>query len=167
MSENNIYVLKLERGRYYIGRSTCQELRYIQHTIGKGSSWTSKYPPISVHEIRPSTNPFEEDMVTKEYMAKYGIENVRGGSYVKIILDSIQLEAITRELRSVRDLCNACGESCHFIRECPQKLYSPVKKKDSIIWLCEYCRSVFSYKDLCVEHEALCSRRTPPTIHPL
>ena len=43
---------------------------------------------------------FEEDALTKEYMAKYGIENVRGGTYCKEILDTAQVELLKKEIQS-------------------------------------------------------------------
>jgi cellular nucleic acid-binding protein len=157
MSLNKLYVLALERGKYYVGRSEYKELRLIQHSTGKGSAWTSKFHPVSIVEIRECKSPFEEDMVTKEYMAKYGIDNVRGGSYVKIVLDSIQLEAITRELLSVSDLCKSCGKSDHFIGECHEKKIIPITT--SIIWLCEFCNTPFTSKINCITHESICSKQ--------
>jgi len=159
MSISKIYVLGLERRRFYIGRSEYEDLRLIQHSTGKGSAWTSKFPPVSLVELRPCKSPFEEDMVTKEYMAKYGIDNVRGGSYVKIILDSIQIEAITRELLSVSDLCKSCGKCDHFMHECSEKKVLPIVT--SRIWLCEFCDIPFILKDSCIAHESRCSKRMP------
>ena len=96
-------------------------------------------------------------MVTKEYMAKYGIPNVRGGSYVKIVLDSIQIEAITRELLSVSDVCKSCGKSSHFIDECTKKKIIPITT--SIIWLCELCDIPFTSKENCITHEITCPKQ--------
>ena len=159
MSISKIYVLELERGRYYIGRSEYEDLRLIQHSRGKGAAWTSKFRPISILEIRQCKSPFEEDMVTKEYMAKYGIDNVRGGSYVKIVLDSIQIDAITRELLSVSDACKSCGMSGHFIDDCNKKNSRAITT--SIIWLCEFCDIPFSSKETCISHETICSKQMP------
>lgn len=158
MSLSKLYVLALERGRFYIGRSDYEDLRLIQHSTGKGSAWTSKFPPVSLVELRPCKSPFEEDMLTKEYMAKYGIDNVRGGSYVKITLDSIQIEAITRELLSVSNVCKLCGKSDHFIDECSKKKVLPILT--SRIWLCEFCEMPFILKDSCATHESICSKQT-------
>lgn len=157
MALSKLYVLALERNKFYIGRSEHEDLRLIQHTIGKGSSWTSKYHPISVLEMRICNSPFEEDMVTKEYMAKYGIDNVRGGSYVKIVLDSIQIEAITRELLSVSDACKSCGKYGHFINECHEKKIAQIIKNS--IWLCDYCEMVFTLRVNCVNHESDCPKQ--------
>jgi predicted GIY-YIG superfamily endonuclease len=87
----NIYILRLEGGRYYVGKGDNVMNRYQQHLNGGGSAWTRKYKPISVVRIIPNSSPFEEDKQVKEYMAKYGIQNVRGGSYVQIDLEESQI----------------------------------------------------------------------------
>ena len=46
MEKTNIYVLKLQGGRYYVGKSQDVIGRYKQHMDGKGSAWTKKYKPI-------------------------------------------------------------------------------------------------------------------------
>ena len=38
----NIYILKLEGARYYIGKSDNVIKRYEQHVNGYGSAWTKK-----------------------------------------------------------------------------------------------------------------------------
>ncbi len=94
MSNTNIYILKLEHGKYYVGKSDDVMKRYQQHLCGNGSAWTRRYKPISLEKTIEGVSSFEEDKITKEYMSKYGIENVRGGSYVEIELDDIQKESL-------------------------------------------------------------------------
>ena len=157
-----IYVLQLQSGKYYVGISSNVDLRYFQHFDGKGSSWTTKYPPISIIQKIMTINPFEEDMVTKEYMAKYGIDNVRGGSYVSITLDSIQIESITRELRSVAGYCKSCGDLGHYMKDCLKKKELVIKLiPKTSIWECDSCSALYSSIDECVKHESICSKRKP------
>lgn len=115
----NLYVLKLIKDKYYVG-ITQKDLgaRFLQHEQGIGASWTKLYKPISIIETLRTTNRFDEDKWTKMYMDKYGIENVRGGSYTKINLDEYQLKALKLELKTVNNLCFKCGKSCHFASEC-------------------------------------------------
>jgi predicted GIY-YIG superfamily endonuclease len=68
----NIYILRLEGGKYYVGKSEDVINRYQQHMNGGGSSWTRKYKPISLEKTIENASPFEEDKITKEYMSKYG-----------------------------------------------------------------------------------------------
>lgn len=158
MTPLKLYVLALERGKYYVGLSENEDLRIIQHNMGKGAAWTNKFPPVSVVEVRVCNSPFEEDMVTKQYMAKYGIDNVRGGSYVKIVLDSVQTEAITRELLSIGNACKSCGKFDHFIDDCRQKKVVPIIQNS--IWRCEFCDAPYISKNICIEHEFSCSKKT-------
>jgi predicted GIY-YIG superfamily endonuclease len=118
MSTTNIYILRLEGRKYYVGKSENVMLRYQQHLNGKGSTWTKKYKPVSLIKMIEKASPFDEDKITKEYMAKYGIENVRGGSYTASNLSEEQESTLKRELRSASDCCFKCGKSGHFAKNC-------------------------------------------------
>lgn len=122
MTNTNVYVLKLEDGRYYVGRSDNLDIRIQNHLNGNGSEWTKKHPPIKVVEIRPNVDRFEEDKATKEYMVKYGIDNVRGGAYSQIILPPDKLKNLMDELRNAQDLCFRCGRNNHFVTDCYAKV---------------------------------------------
>lgn len=115
----NLYVLRLLEGKYYIGitHKTILE-RVSQHKKGKGAIWTKIYKPIDIVESLKTNNIFEEDKYTKMYMNKFGIENVRGGSYSKINLEEYQIKAIESELRTVNHLCFRCGKFGHFASNC-------------------------------------------------
>lgn len=113
-----VYVLQLSNGKFYVGKSNDVHGRFQQHLEGIGSAWTNKYPPVLIKETRSNVSPFDEDKITKEYMAKYGIENVRGGSYAEIELNAGQINMLNREIRGAKDLCIRCGRSGHFIKDC-------------------------------------------------
>jgi predicted GIY-YIG superfamily endonuclease len=121
MSKTNIYVLRLEGGRYYVGKSDNVMNRYQQHLNGSGSAWTKKYKPVSLEKIIENVSSFEEDKITKEYMYKYGIDKVRGGSYVEIQLSKFHTDALNMEIRGAKDLCTKCGRSGHFVKDCYAK----------------------------------------------
>ena len=118
MSKTNIYILLLKSGKYYIGKSNDVPKRCIDHFNGNGSLWTKKYKPLRLEKTIENVSPFEEDKVTKEYMLKYGIENVRGGIYTQIELTDNQTHVIEQELRGAMDECLRCGEKGHFIQDC-------------------------------------------------
>jgi len=116
----NIYALELETSKYYIGKtSRYVSIRFQEHTSSKGSEWTSMYKPVRIIEQYHSDSQFEEDILTKKYMMKYGIDNVRGGSYTKIVLDEWQIKSLEHEFKSVSDCCFKCGEKGHFAEVCP------------------------------------------------
>lgn len=159
----NIYVLRLEDGRYYIGKSECVTKRYEQHMQGNGSAWTRKYKPVSLEKTIKDVSPFEEDKVTKEYMSKYGIENVRGGSYVEIDLSDFQIDALNMEIWAAKDLCTQCGRG-HFVKDCRAKTdvsgnILEFEESSDYEWGCEYCDRTFTTAFGCGVHEKSCKEK--------
>ena len=118
MSSTNIYILKLQSGKYYVGKTTDLERRKQEHINGTASAWTKKYKPVSVEKIIPNASAFDEDKWTKIYMEKHGVENVRGAAYSQMELDETQKETLEREIRSANDACMKCGRSGHFAKSC-------------------------------------------------
>ena len=120
-----IYILRLQGGRYYIGRSDNPHQRFRQHVAGNGSAWTHKYPPIEITKLVPNASPFDEDRYVKEYVAIHGIQNVRGGSYSSIVLTGEQKRALESEIRGATDACMKCGMKGHFAANCYARVQAP------------------------------------------
>jgi len=154
----NIYILRLEGKKYYVGKSEDITKRFRQHMNGNGSAWTRKYKPISLEKTIENASPFDEDKITKEYMSKYGIDNVRGGSYVEIELSEFHKEALNMEIRSAKDLCTQCGRAGHFVKDCYAKTEVSGKKIifEEEEWGCEYCDRTFTTQFGCMTHEKSC-----------
>lgn len=95
-----LYALKLEKGRFYIGRTEDSIERVKQHIQGKGAHWTRLHAPIGLIECRPcrGSNNQEADqsetLWTLEYMRRYGWRNVRGGYFCQV--DELQTEKALR-----------------------------------------------------------------------
>ena len=162
----NIYVLKLEDGNYYIGKSDDVNNRYQQHLKGFGSAWTKKHRPLSLEKTIEHVSPFEEDRITKEYMSKYGIDKVRGGSYCQIDLSEFHTESLKMEIWGAKDLCSQCGRSGHFVKDCyankdvsGKKIEYEEDEEEEDVWECEYCERTFTTEFGCGIHEKSCKEK--------
>ena len=168
MATTNIYVLRLEGGRYYVGKSDDVCKRYQQHLNGSGSAWTRKYKPISLVKTIKNVSSFEEDKVTKEYMSKYGIDKVRGGSYVEVDLSDFQTESVKTEIWAAKDLCTQCGRSGHFVKDCHAKTdvsgnmiqyEEESEEEEELVWGCDYCDRTFTTAFGAGVHEKSCKEK--------
>jgi predicted GIY-YIG superfamily endonuclease len=76
-----IYVLRCKQNKYYVGKTNNPSMRMEDHIKGQGSEWTKMYEPIELHTLILDCDNFDEDKYVKKYMARYGIDNVRGGTH--------------------------------------------------------------------------------------
>ena len=164
--KTNIYILRLEGGKYYVGKSSNVVERFQQHLSGSGSAWTKKYKPVQLLRTITNASPFEEDRYVKEYMSKFGIDNVRGGAYVEVELSEFHTEALKMELWAATDKCTTCGRAGHWAKDCYAKkdvsgneIQSESESETSNIWGCDHCEREFSDQEQCEKHERYCSRK--------
>ena len=146
-----VYVLKLQDGKYYVGKTIDPLNRIIAHFNEIGSTWTRKYPVIGLHELLPDCDPFDEDKVTLKYMHRYGIDNVRGGSFCQIDLDAQCANVIGRMLHGSTDKCYKCGRDGHFVNDCDKlSVGLDVKTKESV-----YKKRIFDDNEKANMYESL------------
>ena len=112
-----IYVLELEGERFYVGRTTEKNLSYRLHdhetqSDNSAKFWTMKHKVVKRREelFRYNASPFEEDMMVKEMMAVYGVDNVGGGSYPLETRTPEQRKFIENEISGALDQCLYCKE---------------------------------------------------------
>jgi len=121
-----IYTLELQEGKYYVGKTNHLEVRLDIHFHSEGSAWTKLYPPIKVLEVIPNCDDYDEDKFTMKYMDMYGIDNVRGGSFVSVVLDANTVEHLKQMSNGTSDRCFACGKEGHFAKDCHQYSKVPI-----------------------------------------
>jgi hypothetical protein len=177
----NIYILRLQDGKYYVGRSHDPQRRYTEHLVGGGPRWTQIHKPLAVHMILPNRTAFDEDKIVKLCMARYGVDNVRGGSYSHERLNDVERDLLEREIWNATDRCLRCGRSSHYAGSCRayRDIYGEVIPRlgesstddadaetvpelsddEDYVWACEYCDGEYATEELCLEHEITCAER--------
>jgi hypothetical protein len=166
-----IYVLKLEQGKYYIGKTDNPQFRLENHYNGNGSAWTQKYKPLKVIKLIPNCDNYDEDKITRQYMDKYGTANVRGGSFVKVTLDKSTLDVLAQMKNGTNDKCFTCGESGHFAANCQVSKSNEdndnnsnsdgweTLSEDDEVWVCSNCDKEFTEKSKCENHSKYCDSK--------
>lgn len=142
-----LYVLELTNGKFYVGKTCDVKARYQSHVSGMGSSWTTKHKPLRLIESRPLKDEHDENNVTKMYMKKHGIDNVRGGSYCQVTLPYALKHSLQIELLGASDACYECGKKGHFASACPEV---------DDVWCCEFCDREFKTERSAELHEINC-----------
>ena len=153
-----IYILKLKDNCWYIGK-TDQENRIQQHFKGNGSEWTKLHTPISVEKVIENCDEFDEDKYVKIYMIKYGIENVRGGTYSFRYLDTQTKIFLNRELNHAKNCCFLCRQNGHLSSNCHLR-----KKKSKVVMkICKNCgQTGHTFTDCYHKEVGLCYKCNKP-----
>ena len=116
---STIYVLQCEGGFYYVGKTERPlDDRVAEHFAGSGCEWTRIHPPVRVTASFVAKTPYDEDNRTKDCMCQHGIDRVRGGSYVAVVLPDYQRMALQDELCTGANLCFRCGQPGHYVADC-------------------------------------------------
>lgn len=120
--ENSIYicVISLDVGKYYICKTNLANFD-IQNIYkdNKAKEWIYNYKPRKIIERIHSLDPWDEDKITLKYMDKYGIENVRGGSFSALKLAPEEIVTIRTMIAGAHGKCTICGNTDHYKTNCP------------------------------------------------
>jgi hypothetical protein len=111
---STIYILALEHGKYYVGKSDQLESRILTHFSSGGSAWTRAHKPVRIYGSYPSSGHHDEDEYTLRMMGMFGIDNVRGGLYCRLVLDEAEILMAKKRIASAEDACLICFNTGHF-----------------------------------------------------
>jgi hypothetical protein len=126
----SIYVVSLEQDRYFIHRSYGYGKLEIElfNEFEYNYEFVKLFKPLYIIEILPEENGYHLDYMVKKYMLKYGMENVRGGSYSDVILSKKQTEILGFEYSTSYASFIELNE----------------KTKEEFDWLRTFCRETVS-----------------------
>lgn len=108
-----IYAFLLNDNKYYIEKTKNKNLKIENFDLNK-TIWIQKYKLIKILEIFDKCDEYDEDKITLKYMGKYGIDNVRGGSFCQENLSEQDKMFINKMIKNAKNKCFNCGESEHF-----------------------------------------------------
>ena len=107
-----LYIVTLHQDKYFIGTTLNSHfsLEIFKKTTDSGRAWIRKYKPISIEikDISPDitrTGSIDTyiNNITKQYMERYGVNNVRGGDYCDLELVTNVLKSLTYSIQYCRD----------------------------------------------------------------
>ena len=138
----NIYVLELQGNKYYVGKTNHTFQRFNQHKSGSGAKWTQKHKVKDLFAFHKDMKDTDENKITIQMMKKYGVRNVRGGSWTKVNMTEAEIKRLEKKIsaRSKRRSkssstkkttrqkkkisCTRCGRTSHTVEKCYARLHA-------------------------------------------
>jgi hypothetical protein len=133
----NIYILELEDGKFYVGKTDHTFQRFNQHWQGLGAKWTQKHKPVDLYAFHKDRTDSDENKFTLAMMRNFGVTNVRGGSWTKVEMSQGEIRRLEARLHKTRrrkkelsTSCARCGRTSHNITTCYARSHANGKPLD-------------------------------------
>ena len=138
----NIYVLELQGKKYYVGKTNHTFQRFEQHKSGSGAKWTQKHKVKDLIGFHPNMKDSDENKITIQMMQKYGVRNVRGGSWTKVNMTEAEIKRLEKRINArskrrtkssstkkttkarKRISCTRCGRTSHTVDKCYARFHA-------------------------------------------
>lgn len=113
-----LYAVHCETGRAYVDRCIPSKLnaRITKHRKGM-IQWTAGQGDL-IFDARRSTDPLDVEIELLRLASKYGVENVRGGSFLEPEPPAWKVAQLQRQIDHARGLCLKCGNAGHYATAC-------------------------------------------------
>ena len=142
MNTAGVYVLVLDNGTRYVGKSDNVNRRISQHLDPKASppslkrvAWCKKGGTRRAYTEPPITKPNADLSVWEQnetiaLMMKHGCDRVRGWEFTSCQpFGHLEYELFKKLAFSGNDLCRTCGNKGHFAKDCYARHKAPWLKK--------------------------------------
>ncbi len=93
-----IYVVHCSNNKYFVGASNMSKNAYLTHIRESPNEWLKVYHPKQIIDKFPAKFVNDEDLVTIQMMEKYGMVNVRGGSFSDVELTDVMIDIINKQI---------------------------------------------------------------------
>jgi hypothetical protein len=138
-----VYVLELERNKYYVGKTQYSNFNYNNRFISTSQLWLNTYNPIKLLELIPLNT--DVNMIVIKYMTIYGIDNVRGGIFSNFELNIDSINIINKLITNTSN--RNFNHTNVIFDKLPQKLYNPEMNNiiPELINEIKNCNCILSY----------------------
>ena len=131
----DIYVLELEDGNVYVGKTNRGKARLEQHIKGRGAEWTKLHKPKRVMAYYQGAKDSDEQKVTNQMIRKFGANKVRGGSITKRKMTKSEIDKLNKDLGFKQTKKSTTTKK----KSTTTKKRSTTTKKKSTTYTCSRC----------------------------
>lgn len=94
-----IYIVQCSKNKYFVGSSNMTQNAYLNHLKELvPNDWLKTYTPIKIINKHQANYVNDEDLITIQSINKYGLNNVRGGSFSDFELTDVMVDIINKQL---------------------------------------------------------------------